>query len=55
MKLDTPDLFARLRGRFDAFDGRVVAVDEERLPAFGEGVLQLESILMILASETYDQ
>jgi hypothetical protein len=51
MELDTPYLFARLRSRLDAFDGRVVAVDEERLPAFGEGILQLESILVILASE----
>jgi len=46
-----PRPFARLRSRFNAFDGRVVAVDEERLPAFGEGILQLESILVILARE----
>ena len=49
VELYTPDLLARLGGRLDALDGRVIAVNEERLPALREGVLQLQSILMVLA------
>lgn len=49
MELDPPDLATGFRGRLDAFYGRVVAVDEERLPSGWEGILQLEGVLMILA------
>lgn len=38
VELYTPDTLARLSRRFDALDGGIIAVDEERLPSFGEGV-----------------
>jgi hypothetical protein len=50
VELDAPDLLARVRGGLDALDRRVVAVDEERLPALGEGVLKRERVLMVLTT-----
>ena len=48
MELDTPDLLARLSRRLDAFNRRVVAVDEEGLPAAGERILEFERVLVVL-------
>ena len=48
VELYTPDLLARLSGRLDTLDRRVIAVDEERLPARRERILQLERILVVL-------
>jgi len=49
MELNTPNALSRGSSRFDAFNRRIIAIDEEWFPSFGEWVLQLESILMILA------
>jgi len=49
MKLDTPNLLTGLRRGLDAFDRRIIAVDEERFPTFRERFLQLQGILVILA------
>lgn len=53
MELDTPNLLARSVGGLDALDGGVVAVDEEGFPALGEGVLELQRVLVVLARDVY--
>ena len=51
MELHTPHTIAGCSRGFDTLDGRVVAVDEERLPAVRERVLELQRVLVILAAE----
>ena len=48
VELGTPDLLARLRSGDDTLDGRVVAVDEEGGPAFGEVLGQSQGVLVVL-------
>lgn len=39
VELDTPYFLARVVGRLDTFDRRVIAVDKEWLPALWERIL----------------
>ena len=48
VELHTPYPLAGIFGGLDTLDGRIVAVDEDGLPSLGEGVLELESVLMVL-------
>lgn len=48
MELDAPHLLTRVSSRLDTFHRRVIAVNEEGLPASGERVLELQRILVIL-------
>jgi hypothetical protein len=49
MELNPPNFTSRVCGRFDPFDGRIVAVDEEGFPSSWERIFQLECILVVLA------
>lgn len=51
VELDTNNVFTGFGSRLDTFNGGIIAVDEERLPAGGEGLLQLERVLMVLANQ----
>jgi hypothetical protein len=53
VKLDAPDLLARLGGGFNTLHGGVVAINKERFPSSRERVLQLQRVLVILAFATY--
>jgi hypothetical protein len=50
VKLHAPNLPARIDSGLNALDRRVIAVDEEGLPSLREGILQLQSILVVLAT-----
>ena len=52
MELHTPHAFSRVSRRLDPLNGRVVAVDEEWLPAIRERILELQCVLMVLTTET---
>lgn len=52
MELYTPHVLSRFSRRLDPLNGRVVTVDEERLPAIREWILELQRVLMVLAAET---
>ena len=54
VELHAPHLLARILRGLDALDRRVVAVDEERLPASWERILQLERVLVVLTMKTRD-
>jgi hypothetical protein len=49
VELHAPYPLAGDFGGLDTLNRRVIAVDEERLPSLGEGVLELESVLVVLA------
>ncbi len=51
VELDTNDIFTRCGGRFDTFNGGVIAIDEEGFPAGREVLFQLECVLVILTTE----
>jgi len=53
MELNPPNLLAGICGRLDTLDGGVVAVDERGLPSSGEGIFQLQGVLMVLAKRGY--
>ena len=55
VELYTPNFLARVRGRFDALNRGIVAVDEERFPPRWEWISQFERILMVLARKEPDQ
>ena len=48
VELHAPYPPARILGGLDTLNGRVVAVDEEGFPSLGEGVLELEGVLVVL-------
>ena len=52
MELHTPHAFSRLSRRLNPLHGRVVAVDEEWLPAIREWILELQRVLVVLTAET---
>ena len=52
MELYTPHAFTRFSRRLNPLNGRVVTVDEERLPAIREWILEFQRVLMVLTAET---
>jgi hypothetical protein len=50
VELYTNDVLARGSSRLDTLNRGIVTVDEERLPAGGEWILQLQCVLVILAT-----
>jgi len=51
MELHTPHALTRCCCRLDTLNGRVIAVDEEWLPAVWEWILELQRVLVVLAAE----